>query len=156
MSISSRPKVRAVFATALTTAALALSGGLAAPAHAADSPAGCGTPHKVNSAPIMYYVASSETRVGTLTQYWGWCNSELRNWAHVHFSEGNSALDIQVGIQTRDGVWHGTKTVTSGRDFTSKPADTMNRDTRAVVKGSFWHGGGVATFDRTEKTAWSG
>ncbi len=154
--MSTSTRVRRVLATTtLAAATVAGSAVLAAPAQAATSPAGCGTPHKVNSAPIMYYVASSSTRVGTITQYWGWCNSQLRNWAHVHFSSGNSAIDIKVGIQTRNGTWHGTKTVTGGSDFTSKPTDTMNVDTRAVVKGTFFKGGGVATFDRTESTPWS-
>lgn len=153
-----RPTVRSTIrsvASATAVAALAIAGSavLAAPAHAATSPAGCGTPHEVNRKAIMYGVGSSSWRVGTLTQYWGWCNSELRNWAHVHFSEGNSAFGVKLGIQTRDGVKHGVKTVNSGRDFTSKPTATMNRDTRAFVDGTFWNGG-VATLD-FQTTAWS-
>jgi len=122
---------------------------------ASAAPAGCGTPHEVNRAAIMYSVGSSSWRVGTLIQYWGWCDSQLRNWAHVDFSAGNSAFGTRVAIQTRDGALHGAKTHDSGTSFNSAPAATINVDTRAYVDGNFWNGG-VATLSPAQHTAWSG
>ena len=155
MTTSTSTRVRRLVATATVAAAtLAGSAVLAAPASANDSPSGCGTPHKVNSRAITYGVGTSSWRVGTLTQYWGWCNSELRNWAHVNFWSGNSALGTRVAIQTRDGALHGAKTHDSGTSFNSAPTATINVDTRAYVDGNFWNGG-VATLD-PQHTAWSG
>ncbi|MBD3781437.1 MAG: hypothetical protein IE926_00560 [Micrococcales bacterium] len=155
MTTSTSTRVRRLVATATVAAAtLAGSAVLAAPASANDSPSGCGTPHKVNSRAITYGVGTSSWRVGTLTQYWGWCNSQLRNWAHVHFSAGNSAFGVKLGIQTKDGVRHGVRTVNSGTDFTSKPTATMDRSTRAFVDGTFWNGG-VASLS-FQATGWSG
>ena len=138
------------------SAGLAMAAGLLITPEAAadDSPPGCGTPHEVNRSAIMYGVGSSSWRVGTLIQYWGWCDSYLRNWAHVSFSSGNSALGTRVAIQTRDGVLHGAKTHDSGTSFNSAPTATMSVDTRAYVDGNFWNGG-VATLS-PQHTAWSG
>jgi hypothetical protein len=128
---------------------------LLTPEASAAVPPGCGTAHEVNRAPIMYGVGSSSWRVGTIIQYWGWCNSQLRNWAHVDFSAGNSALGTRVAIQTRNGNLHGAKTHDSGTSFNSAPADTLDVDTRAYVDGNFWNGG-VATLSPAQHTGWSG
>jgi len=125
----------------------------AAPASADNTPAGCASPQFINSRAIMYSVGTSSWRIGTLRQYWGWCNGYKRNWAHITFKDGYSALDVKIAIQTRDLVKHGLKTVTSGRNFTSKPANTMCCDTRAWMRGEVW-GGGVMTVGVTT-TAWT-
>lgn len=143
-------KIRAILAAAAITAASSVA--IAAPADA--SPAGCGAAHFVNNAPITQSVGSSTWRIGTLTQYWGWCNSNLRNWAHVHFSAGNSAFGTRVAIQTRNGVLHGARTVDSGDDFDSRPADTLDVSTRAYVDGVYWDGGVQSLYP--QHTAWSG
>ncbi len=139
---------------ALAGAGLLAAGTVALAAPAAASPSGCGTAHFVNNAPVMQYVGTQSWRVGTLTQYWGWCNSNLRNWAHMHFSGENYSFGTRVAIQTRDGALHGAHTADGPADFNSKPAATMNVDTRGYVDGNYW-GGGVQTL-YAQHTAWSG
>lgn len=127
---------------------------IATPASASNTPSGCASPQFINKRAIMYSVGSSSWRVGTLTQYWGWCNGGYkRNWAHVHFADGYSAAGIKVAIQKRDLTKHGLRTVDSGRDFTSNPAATMCCSTRAWVKGTMF-GGGVMTLG-VHTTAWT-
>ncbi|MGH3734332.1 MAG: hypothetical protein ACRDT6_01695 [Micromonosporaceae bacterium] len=145
---------RLTYALAVLLATVVGSFVLASPASAGNTPAGCASPQFINNRAIWYGVGSSSWRIGTLTQYWGWCNGGYkRNWAHVHFREGNSAFGIKIAIQKRDGSLHGYRTVDSGRDFTSRPAATMCCSTRAWVKGNFWNGG-VATLS-THTTAWT-
>lgn len=129
---------------------------LASPASASNVPAGCASPQYINSTAIKIEVASSSWRVGTLTQYWGWCDGGYkRNWAHIHFREGTSAYDVKIAIQTRDFKLHGYRTVGNNkRDFTSRPAATMCCSTRAWMKGTVFSGGGVQTIYAT-KTAWT-
>src|SRR5690349_3232822 len=127
---------------------------IASPASASDTPSGCASPQLINSKAIMYSVGSSTWRIGTLTQYWGWCDGgNKRNWAHVHFNDGYSAFGVEIAIQTRDLVKHGRRTVDSGRDFTSNPAATMCCSTRAWMSGTGWDGG-VMTLGVTA-TAWT-
>ncbi len=142
--------------TTLRTSAVALAAVAAmaagmAPASANDSPAGCGTPHLVNSAGI--YASWGGQRIGTLSQYWGWCNGNLRNWAHVHLGSGQ-AWETKISIQTPDGVRHGTRVQQYGTDFTSDPTATMDRSTRARVEGDVWLGQ-VEPID-VATTGWSG
>ncbi|AKU15008.1 hypothetical protein [Luteipulveratus mongoliensis] len=144
------------FATVAAVAGLVLAGTVAtAPSASAQKiPVGCASPQLINSAPIMYGVGSQTWRIGTITQYWGWCNSAKRNWAHVHLYQGNEAFGLQIAIQTRDWVMHGLKTVNDGRDFTSRPTDTLSVDTRARVSGNFWNGG-LATLTPVQVTPWT-
>lgn len=132
MTTKTTMKTRLRVATVATLALATTMAGVG-PASANTSPTGCGTPHFINSAPIRNEFGD---RVGTLTQYWGWCDSNLRNWAHVHLGTG-SAWSTKVSIQTRDGVRHGLKTAGYGNDFTSHATATMNRSTRARVEGTY-------------------
>ena len=127
MTTKQRVRVAAV-ATAVLATTLAGVG----PASANTSPSGCGTPHFVNSTGIF---TVWDDRVGTLTQYWGWCDGNLRNWAHVHLGSA-TAWETKVSIQTPDGVKHGVRVGRYGNDFTSSPTATMDRRTRARVEGT--------------------
>lgn len=122
------------------------------PASANTSPTGCGEPHLINSAAINTEFGD---RVGTLTQYWGWCNGNLRNWAHVHLG-GATAWSTKVSIQTPDGVKHGVKTAGYGNDFTSNPTATMDRSTRARVEGTVLGAGQHEYNLKVAVTSWSG
>ena len=129
-------KTRLRAAAVASVAAVTLLGGMS-PASANDAPAGCGTPHLVNRAGI--YASWGGERIGTLSQFWGWCNGNLRNWAHAHLDSGQ-AWETKISIQTPDGVKHGAKVQQYGTDFTSNPADTMDRSTRARIEGDVWLG----------------
>jgi hypothetical protein len=142
-----RLRVAAVAASALATTMVGVG-----PAAANTSPSGCGTPHLINSAAIRTVHGD---RVGTLTQYWGWCNGNLRNWAHVHLGSA-TAWSTKVSIQTPDGVRHGVKVGQYGNDFTSNPTATMNRSTRARVEGTVLGGGQHEVAIKVAVTAYSG
>lgn len=132
MTTKKRLRLAAVATTALAATMLGVG-----PASANTSPTGCGEPHFINKTGIF---TVWDDRVGTLTQYWGWCNGNLRNWAHVHFGTGQ-AWETKVSIQTPDGVKHGVKVGQYGNDFTSFPTATMDRRTRARVEGTMLGGG---------------
>ena len=132
--MTTKTKLRAAALASAVVATMMIG---VSPASANQAPAGCGTPYLVNRAGI--YASWGGERVGTLSQYWGWCNGNLRNWAHVHLDSGQ-AWATRISIQTPDGVKHGVKVQDYGTDFTSQPTDTMDHRTRARVEGDVWLG----------------
>jgi hypothetical protein len=102
---------------------------------------------------VYYSVGSTTWRIGTLSEVKGSCTGGMRDWAHMDFDPGYSALNTTLSVQTQNGVQHGVKTHPSGTSFNSDPTATTGVFSRAYIQGNFQNGG-VAKLD-AQWTPWN-
>jgi hypothetical protein len=119
----------------------ALSGPLAGGALADTPPAGCSIHHQVG--PTKHLSAKGMT-VGSVKQYYGFCNGNPRNWAYLWiWDQAKAAFGVQghVWIGQTGGPTVGRRDGARGvQEVVGPPVNTVNNCTFAA--------GGVVLFSR--------
>ncbi len=146
--------------TLAATVALTLAGSVlsATPAAAAANvPPGCASPQEVNSKGVF---RPNGNRIGTLTQYWGWCNSEKRNWSYLTINKANSGGNfsiLETEIQTQAGGRKGNNWNVAGDwHVVSDPTNTMAQSTRAWADVRIYNTAGDEMYHVNAVTAYTG